>query len=637
MSPDRYVLPARSTVYILHEFHGVLSAPTLSHTPNTMTNHPSDILQTLLSGNNIPDPVQAASLRQGIEKTAQQIPQLRYQLQELEDKLLQYRWALSPLRRLPLETIGEIIHIAAPDFREKGARRELLNYVLVCKSWWHASLLKHHLWNRVHIHGPTYEQDDRTVGKPIFRKGTFNQIATWLGRAGSLSRTLKVVGSKDFRDTICKGHARSIQCPWLAPTLRKLLVKGPQLDTISLARIAPICLRRLMEAIHSSKRSEPRTFDGVRTLNIVFAFNNRSRWLELRPGVNQDPYILFSDLPLHLTTLRLSLPSVHDIGFDQFANPLRIPQEVLAGLKIFEFNSDWDILHAPRLLQFCANLEHLCLNFRARDPQFAKYEEDKLFEVYLPNLRTFRLQNQYHKFEILKFFRTPALEELDIGYDKIMFRHNTTVQGMSAEALSPRVPLCDFAALSGCQHTLRSLRIYGFTAPHRFAPEELEAISKAYPSLTQLTMDKVDIDSRYFFSSFQRNLAGCETLNSIPPSCFPRLQKLHLLNCPIRDYCDQSLFAFLRRLHHVRGGGETDRIELVLSFADGSGWEELTEEDFSADREWDNIDTQGKRMEDPVIFTLVEAEEGNSNWADPFARPVNLENMQFATFTPMNQ
>ncbi|TEB32377.1 hypothetical protein FA13DRAFT_250395 [Coprinellus micaceus] len=83
----------------------------------------------------------------------------------LEVQLVQYRWALSPLRRLPLETVGEIIHIAVPDFREKGAQQNLVNYALVCKSWWLAALLNHKLWSRIHIHGPAYSHHDREAGK----------------------------------------------------------------------------------------------------------------------------------------------------------------------------------------------------------------------------------------------------------------------------------------------------------------------------------------------------------------------------------------------------------------------------------------------------------------------------------------
>ncbi|KAJ3550705.1 hypothetical protein NMY22_g287 [Coprinellus aureogranulatus] len=604
-----------------------------------MSEHPSDVLNALFSGNDVPNVIQQASLRKGIEDAGAQIPQLRQRLQELEDLQLQYRWALSPLRRLPLETIGEIIYIAAPDYDEYGARRELLNYVLVCKSWWHASLLKNHLWNRVRINAPKYNTEDRTTGKAIFPKGSYKKIAAWLARAGSVPRTLEVVGSREFRDGVCGGHGNRgpvTDCPWLSPSLRKLLSKGPPLDTLSLSRLGPICFRQLMECIRPSKYPGPRTFDGITSLSIALSFD-RSKWME-RNRMNEDPFSMFNHLPPHLTTLRLSLPCVHDIGINQFEVPLSIPESILSGLKTFELNSDWDILHAPRLLQHCTNLEHLSLNFRSRDPKFSKFKEETLFEVLLPNLHTLRVQNQYHKFEILKFFRTPALETLEVGFEKILFRHNLTYDELEAKLLSPRKPLCEFAETSGCKDTLRSLRIYGFAAV--LGAEELEYISVAYPSLTSLTLDKVQLKSEEFFETFQRNLAGCETVKSIPPTCFPHLQQLQILDCPKKDYCSRSLFAYLRRLHHARRGGDADHIELVMSFADGSGWEELAEEDFADVMEREVVAVK----EDPVVLKIVEAEDGNRNWADPdddgarshpFARPLDLENIQFAQFTPV--
>ncbi|TEB32378.1 hypothetical protein FA13DRAFT_250394 [Coprinellus micaceus] len=352
---------------------------------------------------------------------------------------------------------------------------------------------------------------------------------------------------------------------------------------------------------------------------------------------------LFASLPASLTTLRISLPSVHGIGLDQFAHPIEIPAEVLNGLKTFEFNSDWGILHAPRLLLSCANFEYLSLNFRSRDPRFAPFEEGRLFEVHLPNLRTLRLQNQYYRLEMLKFFRTPALETLDIGYEKILFRYCVANQGLGNATLSPKGPLCEFVLRSGCQEALRSLRIHGFMVP--LDPEDVQAISADCPSLTHLSLDRVGLKSDEFFYSFQRKLAGCGTPECIPPSCLPHLQQLQILDCPKKDYCCPSAFVFLRRLHHARGGSEADRIELVMSFGEGTGWEELAEEDFSEMREWAALDAEGRKMRDPVVFKIVGVEYGNKNWADPdddgmrshpFARPLDLAGIQFETFTPVN-
>jgi hypothetical protein len=165
-----------------------------------MAEDPSVLLHSLLNGDTTPSHVQTAILHQGIAGLTQQMPQVRAQLQRLEAQLVQYRWALSPLRRLPLETVGEIIHIAVPDFREKGAQQNLLNYALVCKSWWLAALLNHKLWSCIHIHGSAYSHHDREAGKvgqkSIVRKGSFKQIAAWLGRSGSMTRTLEVAGSR---------------------------------------------------------------------------------------------------------------------------------------------------------------------------------------------------------------------------------------------------------------------------------------------------------------------------------------------------------------------------------------------------------------------------------------------------------
>ncbi|KAF6745454.1 hypothetical protein DFP72DRAFT_778886, partial [Ephemerocybe angulata] len=117
-------------------------------------------------------------LKQMIDGLSKRISKLQSQLDALEGQRQRHQAILSPVRRIPMEILGEIFALVLPDVLYSGDRRMLRNLGLVCKSWQNASLLARHLWSGLQLIRPP-------------KTGAYGRIVSWLTKSGALPKTLQ--------------------------------------------------------------------------------------------------------------------------------------------------------------------------------------------------------------------------------------------------------------------------------------------------------------------------------------------------------------------------------------------------------------------------------------------------------------
>ncbi|KAF6762451.1 hypothetical protein DFP72DRAFT_802369, partial [Ephemerocybe angulata] len=106
----------------------------------------SNTLIHLLDTNTVPSNVEAASIEQSIAKYDVEIAKLRSQLDTLVEERRRHHAVLSPLRRMPLELLGEIFTMVLPYILDYSGRQDVINLGLVCKRWRDATIYTHRLW-----------------------------------------------------------------------------------------------------------------------------------------------------------------------------------------------------------------------------------------------------------------------------------------------------------------------------------------------------------------------------------------------------------------------------------------------------------------------------------------------------------
>ncbi|KAJ3517888.1 hypothetical protein NMY22_g13865 [Coprinellus aureogranulatus] len=132
-----------------------------------------------------------------MEDLSATIAQTRVQLLKQEAELEGYRGAMSAMRRLPLDVLGEVFLFISP------SAQELVDIGLVCKRWREAALLTHRLWSSIEL------DDPRGLSE-----SSYDRIVTWLNRSGEIYRKLEIL-EEDARG----GLAFCDDSPW---TIRNL-------------------------------------------------------------------------------------------------------------------------------------------------------------------------------------------------------------------------------------------------------------------------------------------------------------------------------------------------------------------------------------------------------------------------------
>ncbi|KAF5339128.1 hypothetical protein D9611_011110 [Ephemerocybe angulata] len=490
----------------------------------------------VLSSNDAPDTAEVQALKEekiALESIARK---LRLQLEEIEARLNKCEGALSAIRRVPNEIMGEIFafSLETPSPLNKAGREELVNFGLVCQPWRDATLLTHRLWSSVAVflhHLP----------------GSYDQLSTWLGRAATVPKSLYV-------------HSPSGPPTDNGPSIaiiRELLTCGPALDHLSLEFATTSDLEQLVHSLYLQNSDVPsRPWDNLRSL----AINVGGDWIDPEDvwffNTEGDSKSIFSYLP-RVTSFSLRLPDEKDLfaPSERTSGRLKlgVPPTFLEHLTSFEFTCDWEGPHILTMLQHCSKLEHLVVDM-VNDILYLGEEETARQPfpwkgILLPKLQTLRLKRHRANICLLDHLITPALAALDIEMDGNQFM-------MSTWAGAELLPVDSIRELvetrSKCQDTLHSLRLRSFIANL----DDLLDIIACMPSLTWLTLDNVRFSTPQKYSRFWGSL----TLNKFLP-LVRNLEVLHIDPQVSKDTI-KDIMAFLVE----RGRRVPPKCEVAVSF-----------------------------------------------------------------------
>ncbi|KAF6745483.1 hypothetical protein DFP72DRAFT_1051377 [Ephemerocybe angulata] len=434
-----------------------------------------DNLSRVLESNDVPTSFEIDALQAGAAELKAQSRALRKQLRKVEARLNKHLGALSIIRRIPNEIIGEILAYAlgTPTTMDKHGRAAVLNMGLVCRSWRIASLLTHELWGNVHI------RTSEELG------GSYEDIKRWLERSGALPKSLHLYAPQSGRDD----HL-------LSPTTLKLLTDGPPLDHLSFACEYRASLEEFLFHFQLNRQGAPhRPWDNLRSLDMTVTGDfDDIWWFDTEDASNS----IFNYLP-PITAFKLYF-SDEDVLFHTGRWPgslkLNIPSALLERLTSFDISCGWSGPHIPAMLQHCSNLEHLSVDLAYMKLDM---EEEDIAEqpfpldgILLPKLRTLQLRRHSEDVHILDHLIAPALTSLDIGLGGYQIaREEVNANGTEEDKHFVVDSVVNFIQKrSKCQANLRSLRLYDVDLAD---PEDLIKLMDAFPSLTHLTLDKVTL------------------------------------------------------------------------------------------------------------------------------------------------
>lgn len=471
----------------------------------------SQDISTILSTNNVPTETQLATLELHKSNIAYEQSLLRSKLQALETKMEQYRGATSPIRRLPLELIGEILYYASPSPISESNLVDLENLCLVCKRWNEAARSMPKLRSSLNI-------------APLKSK-SFELVVPWWKRFNSSSRSL----TWDGPDCRCSWENQNQEepdeewdgepCRCIHPVLLELLKDGPRIDDFTLMPDSHQCLVNFLDAMKPAQgTSSPRTWDTIKTLTFDFRDENGPWRASPDAPSNTD----FLHLP-PVTTLRLFLPpseSVFDESYEAYDVSLNIPPEFLRGLKSFEMRCDWDGIHVFKALKDCVEVESVYINycqttdftFPARDVDFLNNEVVKSGLI-LPKMK--KLHIRAHPGHcVWSFIVSPVLTHLDLDYSAPnRWADLRTDWKVSKE-------LTRYMQLANCRDTLRVVCLRNLT----ISEDELKACLLALPpGLTHLTLDNMNTKYWLVFTALQCSIS---LEDKVP---LPNLEVLELL------------------------------------------------------------------------------------------------------------
>ncbi|KAF5341026.1 hypothetical protein D9611_005918 [Ephemerocybe angulata] len=439
--------------------------------------------------------------------------ELEAQLESIQQKLRQHQGALSAIRRLPCEVLGRIFchALGAPAPLTALGREWLRRLSQVCRGWHEASLSEHQLWSSL-------------AGE----RGTYEEVTTWLKRAGNLPKSLLLTMDKEYCDI--DGTANS--------PAAKLLSDGLALDHLYLTckRVGGVAqlIKHLSEI--SGTSTSPRPWDTLRSLGIDIldecdAFDDTyGRYIPPRDILSLIP-------PVKSLTVCLPSKEYAYEGYEyRFARdvPIGIPGAVLSGLTTFIFSCDWEGVHVLDMLQHCTNLEHLILLYN--DPTVIDDAEGQRFPpggITLPNLRSLELRHPSPQVEFLVYIVTPRLDTLSIQND-----YSPLDESISTIKV--------FIERSEIEHTLSSFRLHNVPAQ----PSNFISLFDSMPALTQLTLQSVSLKEGFWYTLGKRQRIR-------------QLERLEVLEAPVAQ--SHTIIKHIVEFLQARGRKKCD---VTVSFPD---------------------------------------------------------------------
>lgn len=471
---------------------------------------------------NAPPSVQdAAYIRETIDSIEQQAADVRAQMLALEQKLQDletqrqfFKPMLSPIRRMPLEVLGEIFNLAMDDFR----RQTTLSLICrVCKSWREAAHLVPRLWMDVTI----------DASKPTL---TYEGVETWVGHARGLKRTLTITsgpcGQPDYDDEgyrdRCAGRGK---CHFSKPVLVKILKDTPLLEKVNIACPTAQCFIMLSKSL-SSRYTD--SWNKLPSIGMLW-----DGWYDAWENIPW--HMLYDFFPQSVRHLALDLPSLSHITA---ANPeeleVNIQSRVFKRLTTFKLTCDWSGTRIFKFLQYCTKVEalHLCpngadLEVDAQNPLVQTIIQNGLL---LPKLKTIRLENvQPDSLKRLRFLQMPNAADISIQFGDAYWSPEDLDYNYN-EVGSDCGPA--FASLlrgpSSSPSALRTLRITNGV----FEGDTLLDAVKGLPNLEHLIVDNAVFNEDLFTKLSAK-------------AALPKLETLHLLRLHINPAKLTGLQAFV--------------------------------------------------------------------------------------------
>lgn len=521
----------------------------------TVTSAMQGGLSRLLNSNDAPSPIEAVSVQQ-------EVASLASQLAALEARLQKHRAILSPIRRLPVEILGQIFFFAVfsdAEYADEKERKALEAICRVCKAWNEAALITPQLWGRLDI--DVYCADAH-----------HDDVLKWLGRANEASRALNIasygcdctssrVSYSNFEQ---EDVDERLGCLFQAEGIAKLLAVGPPLSCLHLEMESSLCFAHLTKSMNMYGDGKKSSWSSIRRLRLSWPYNGP--WVEADSLSSS----FFRHLPPNLEVLHLELPALHTVIRHRVLTCpwplLHILPSTLQGLTGLSISTSWSGPHILDCLQHCKSLETLTVRYADR-PSRSGWQED----TSTPLINAFAtgpgvLLPKLQKLELcgldstaigysLSYLNAPFLSEIEVEFRNID-EHGDLTEGMP-------LALDDLESLEARTPNVRS-QICSIVVSRDKEIEEVEMrdlmdVLSSLTSLTSLTLDHFTFDPLPLQSGAN------------PTSFLPHLQYLALLNIPaefnleaILDYLVQRQSAAERRSKRSasKSGGGLKRVKI---------------------------------------------------------------------------
>ncbi|TEB24010.1 hypothetical protein FA13DRAFT_1714936 [Coprinellus micaceus] len=411
---------------------------------------------------------------------------LRARLRAAEEQLLLCNSALSPIRKLPHEILGEIFNTLLYMVSEEEKRTTLKSLSQVCKAW------NPPLHDPIHWAGTTLRLKDKKSVR------TFMDIEARFKGAGDLPRTVVLEGDGcSCGDPAERWQWRYCDCPWRV-AVTKLLCQSSPIRHLSLRQWSFRCFTNLMASLdEASEMTGSPSWLLIQSMELeLWSIGARGLAAVDEEGDLTSPsrkkvILNFLDLPSSLTSLSLKLPPWPA----SFKTSLVLEAETLNNLASLSICCDWDTTDVLRALRDCQNLQSLVLDLN-KSPQSWKCSVQ---QIVLPLLRSLdiTIRNYCAASRILPLLVLPQLVDLRLFVD---FTHDD-------RELERRLAYLNI--ISPPALSLRSLTIHSSTfvgLKRKINPEVLISIFFSIPSLRHFTLDTIFFDPKAFTQGLRKRL-----------------------------------------------------------------------------------------------------------------------------------
>ena len=514
-------------------------------------------LSHLLSSNHPPQSLEIAVIENVVCLMDETIADLTAQLDKVKNERQQCQALLSPLRRMPMDVLGEIFgHVVSSASSYNQGLRHAVELCLVCRTWRDAAYATHRLWASFEV---------RASGD--WRE--WKRAERWMKLSGTLPKRISVHSDRDM----CGQWAMFTRpCQLAVPRLARLLAEGQKIHTLSISCAHSRCARNLCAAVGAVASKQPRPWDGIECLNVEV----RETWTEpsspeyiIRSSDGSGDDLGAEEDEIEGVSFLQQLPLVKSFHLDTPRSTTRpssnipIPKVFLSNLTTLSIDNDWDgcaVVKILRLLHQC-NLEQLIfgcksgyvehLNVTPGSPE-AEWVDTvvcnpkKMFV--LPRLSILKFHDLHpFAFKIALFFKAPSLVELELGFcdeedEDFPSDENVGLSKVDWDDMQSGIP--SFIQSSSCQTTLRRLTFRGGL---KLSMLDLETwlIKKWLPSLSHLTFDGVYVPPELFDA-----LQGRYPYQGLD---LDHITTIELLNLPTELHC---LGLYLREIRRMTQPGD---------------------------------------------------------------------------------